>query len=43
MMKITLIGFALLLLIGLNAIGLTSGDTRFASVNDFKARHTAPR
>ena len=43
MMKITLIGFALLVLLGLNALGLSSGDTRFASVNDFKARHTAQR
>ena len=37
-MKETLIGLALLILVGLNAIGLTSDGTRFASVNDFKTR-----
>lgn len=39
-MKGILIGIALLFLIGLNAIGLVSLDTRFASANDFRARHT---
>lgn len=33
------VALGFLLLIGLNAVGLTSDDTRFASVNDYKARH----
>lgn len=41
--KDVLIGFALLVLLGMNAIGLSSGDTRFASVNYFKAKHMAQR
>lgn len=36
-MRYTLIGITLLFLVGLNAIGLVSPDTRFASVNYFKA------
>lgn len=41
--KDALIGALVIVLIGLNAIGLTSGGTRFASVNDFAARHAAMR
>lgn len=36
----TLLGIATMILFGLNAIGLTSSNTRFASVNDYMARHT---
>lgn len=39
--KDILIGFVLLILLGLNAVGISSGDTRFASVNYFKAKHAA--
>lgn len=41
-MKALLFVIALLTIIGLNALGLASGDTRFASVNDYRARH-APK
>jgi len=38
-LKNTLLGIAIMILLGLNAIGLTSSGTRFASVNDYMARH----